>query len=54
MTTSDHRAQSVALPQCAACSTPITFYMHQLFTPGKGMDYYHVECCPQCERKAAS
>jgi hypothetical protein len=47
----DHAHTEVALPLCAACCKPITFYMHQDYSKTTGMVYFHPECCPSCKRQ---
>jgi hypothetical protein len=47
----DHVHTHVALPLCAACTQPITFYMHQDYSKSTGMVYFHPECCPTCTRE---
>lgn len=47
----EHAHTQVALPLCAACTKPITFYMHQVYDTTTGMLYYHPDCCPDCTRK---
>jgi len=44
--------EEVSLPLCAACLTPITFYMHQAYSKSSGLRYWHPECCPDCKRQA--
>lgn len=46
----NHAHIEVALPLCAACVKPITFYMHQDYSKTAGMRYFHPECCPTCPR----
>lgn len=47
----DHTHTELALPICAACQQPVTFYLHQIHDPMTGMLHYHPECCPDCKRK---
>ena len=36
-----------SLPDCEACGSPITFYMHQRWNvAAERMLYWHPECCP--------